>query len=80
MILRIEHSTADRAIISTIAHLAHALGMRVVAEGVETEGQRALLHAAGCDELQGYLFGRSLCIEQIYTLFADGTAQFQKAG
>lgn len=79
-IARIEHSTADRAIISTIAHLAHALGMRVVAEGVETEGQRALLHAAGCDELQGFLFGRSLRIDQIYTLFASGPAQFQKAG
>ena len=79
-IARIEHSTADRAIISTIAHLAHALGMRVVAEGVETEGQRALLHAAGCDELQGFLFGRSLGIDQIYELFANGPVHFQKAG
>ncbi len=79
-ISRIEQSTADRAIISTIAHLAHALGMRVVAEGVETEGQRALLHAAGCDELQGYLFGRSLRIDQIYTLFGDGPISFQRAG
>ena len=79
-IARIEHSTADRAIISTIAHLAHALGMRVVAEGVETEGQRALLHAAGCDELQGFLFGRSLGIEQIYDLFANGPSRFEQAG
>ena len=79
-IARIEHSTADRAIISTIAHLAHALGMRVVAEGVETEGQRALLHAAGCDELQGFLFGRSLPIDQIYALFANGPVRFEKAG
>jgi diguanylate cyclase (GGDEF)-like protein/PAS domain S-box-containing protein len=79
-IARIEQSTADRAIISTIAHLAHALGMRVVAEGVETEGQRALLHAAGCDELQGFLFGKSLRVDQIYELFANGIARFQKAG
>ncbi len=66
---RIEHSTADRAIISTISHLAHALGMRVVAEGVETDGQRALLHAAGCDELQGYLFGRPLTTTAMRALF-----------
>jgi diguanylate cyclase (GGDEF)-like protein/PAS domain S-box-containing protein len=79
-IARIEQSTADRAIISTIAHLAHALGMRVVAEGVETEGQRALLHAAGCDELQGFLFGKSLRVDQIYELFANGIARFQRAG
>ncbi len=68
-VARIEHSTADRAIISTIAHLAHALGMRVVAEGVETEAQQSLLRAAGCDELQGYLFGRPLTNAQMRALF-----------
>jgi EAL domain-containing protein (putative c-di-GMP-specific phosphodiesterase class I) len=38
--------------------MAHALGIRVVAEGIETECQRALLLAAGCDYGQGYLFSR----------------------
>jgi diguanylate cyclase (GGDEF)-like protein/PAS domain S-box-containing protein len=71
---RLEHSTADRAIISTIAHLAHALGMRVVAEGVETEAQQSLLRAAGCDELQGYLFGRPLTHAQMRALFAPNPA------
>ncbi len=75
-VARIEHSTTDRAIISTISHLAHALGMRVVAEGVENEGQRALLKASGCDELQGYLFGRSLSVDQLRALFADGMAKY----
>jgi diguanylate cyclase (GGDEF)-like protein/PAS domain S-box-containing protein len=78
-IARIEHSTADRAIISTISHLAHALAMRVVAEGVETEAQRALLHAAGCDELQGYLFGRPLTVAQLRELFTGGNASFKSA-
>ena len=78
-VARIETSTADRAIISTIAHLAHALEMRVVAEGVETEGQRVLLHAAGCDELQGFLFGRSLTVDQVYALFSNGPATFERA-
>ena len=50
--------------------------MRVVAEGVETEAQRALLRAAGCDELQGYLFGRALSIEQMRALFGNGRAYF----
>jgi diguanylate cyclase (GGDEF)-like protein/PAS domain S-box-containing protein len=76
---RIEHSAADRAIISTIAHLAHALAMRVVAEGVETQAQRTLLHAAGCDELQGFLFGRPLSVDQIRALFADGQKYFESA-
>lgn len=57
-ISRIEDSPADRAIIGTIAHLAHALGMRVVAEGVETYAQLDLLRVSGCDEIQGFMIAR----------------------
>ena len=45
-------------LIESLISLAHSLGMRVVAEGVETREQHELLNALGCDELQGYLFGR----------------------
>jgi EAL domain-containing protein (putative c-di-GMP-specific phosphodiesterase class I) len=46
------------AIIHSIVNLGHALGMRVLAEGVETDEQRVLLRLAGCDEMQGYLFAK----------------------
>jgi diguanylate cyclase (GGDEF)-like protein len=46
------------AIIQSIVTLGHALGMTVLAEGVETDEQRVLLRLAGCDEMQGYLFAR----------------------
>ena len=73
------NSAADRAIISTIAHLAHALDMRVVAEGVENEAQFALLRASGCDEVQGYLLGRPLSVDHLRDLFKDGQARFEVA-
>ena len=43
-----------------IVHLGHALGMKVVAEGVETEQEEDLLRRQGCDEIQGYLYSRPL--------------------
>ena len=47
---------------------AHALGMRVVAEGVEAEGQARLLRDLGCDEIQGYLHSRPAPLEEIEAL------------
>ena len=44
------------AIIQSIVTLGHALGMKVLAEGVENDEQRVLLRLAGCDEMQGFLF------------------------
>jgi diguanylate cyclase (GGDEF)-like protein/PAS domain S-box-containing protein len=56
----IEADPSDRAICSATVALAHALGIRVVAEGVESEAQRDFLLALGCDFLQGWLFSKAL--------------------
>ena len=48
----------DRTIVTVIIGLAHALGLKVVAEGVETEAQLEFLQRVGCDQIQGYLSGR----------------------
>ncbi len=49
---------SDAALTRTIIVLAHNLGIRVLAEGVETAEQRAFLIDAGCDEAQGYFYGK----------------------
>ena len=51
---------SDGAIVRAIINLGHSLGLKVLAEGVETDDQMALLAAEGCDELQGYRFGRPM--------------------
>ncbi len=48
----------DLVIVKAIVAMGHALGLEVVAEGVETMAQRDLLDALGCDSFQGYLVGR----------------------
>lgn len=68
-ISRIEHSAADRAIIGTISHLAHALDMRVIAEGVENDAQLELLQVSGCDEIQGFKIARPQHADNLAKLF-----------
>ena len=48
----------DAVIASTIVSLGHSLGLKVIAEGVETQGQFDFLSGMGCDAFQGYFFGR----------------------
>jgi diguanylate cyclase (GGDEF)-like protein len=50
----------SKVIVNTIIVMAHSLGHKVIAEGVETEEQFAMLHERGCDQAQGYLFSRPL--------------------
>jgi len=56
----LETDASDRAVSEAIVVMAHKLGFKVVAEGMETEGQRQILSEIGCDYAQGYLFSRPI--------------------
>jgi diguanylate cyclase (GGDEF)-like protein len=58
-------SDPDRTIVRSTIEMAHSLGLAVVAEGVETPEQQALLRTLGCDYAQGYLYARPLPAAQL---------------
>ncbi len=60
----------DQAIASTVVSMGRSLRMTVLAEGVETPGQLALLRRMGCDMAQGYLFSRPVPADEMADLLA----------
>ena len=59
-VMGLDEDARNASIVQAVVSMGKSLGMRVVAEGVETEAQAALLAALGCDELQGYLIARPM--------------------
>ncbi|MDH3628940.1 MAG: EAL domain-containing protein [Acidobacteriota bacterium] len=58
----------DASILNAIVTMGHALGLHVLAEGVETEEQATLLRDLGCDEVQGFLYGRPMPPDDLVSL------------
>jgi diguanylate cyclase (GGDEF)-like protein len=59
-VMDLEHSADARAVVDAVVRLAHALGLKVVAEGVENQRQQKILVELRCDELQGFLFAKPM--------------------
>ena len=59
-VMDVEFSADARAVVDAVVKLAHALSLKVVAEGVENERQQRILVQLGCDELQGFLFAKPM--------------------
>jgi EAL domain-containing protein (putative c-di-GMP-specific phosphodiesterase class I) len=63
----------DAVIVQTIIGMGNNLGMEVIAEGVETEEQRAFLQENGCPICQGYLFSKPVSLEEFEALLNKST-------
>ena len=61
----------DALILAAIVNMGHGLGLKVLAEGVETKEQVQVLKEQGCDEVQGYLYSRPVSAEQLIKMLRD---------
>lgn len=71
---RLDADPENREIVKTIVALAKNLHMSVVAEGVESQGQRAFLNELGCEAMQGFLFAGPLAPAQVEAMLRDDDA------
>jgi diguanylate cyclase (GGDEF)-like protein len=77
-ILGIPEDGDDTAIVQAIAAMAGSLGLKLLAEGVENEAQRAFLAAQGCAAAQGYLFGRPLPVAEFERDFLSAATRLNQ--
>ena len=70
-VMDISESTERYNLVRNVIRMSHDLGMQVVAEGVETEEQLALLRELDCDEIQGYLISPPVPADQFRTLLEN---------
>ena len=75
----ITSNSEDKAIADAIISLGRALDLTIVAEGVETAEQEALLRAHHCDEVQGYLISKPVPADEFAAFMADHTLAELKA-
>ena len=61
----VEHSDSSKILVGSLINMAHALNLKVVGEGVETNEQLEIMSGLGCDEAQGYLISRPLTAQQL---------------
>ncbi|MFL9879594.1 EAL domain-containing protein [Herbaspirillum rhizosphaerae] len=70
-VTNLAENSDDAAITKAIISMAHSLGIKVIAEGVETEAQFVLLRDQQCDEMQGYFFSRGISSQDLEALLKE---------
>lgn len=77
----IDKNSGDEAIVTAIVTMAKSLGLAVIAEGVETVEQEAVVKRTGCTEVQGHLYGRAIAADEFFAVWfiGDGSDQTKRA-
>jgi EAL domain-containing protein (putative c-di-GMP-specific phosphodiesterase class I) len=76
----LQQDGGDRSLIHAIIAMGNTLGLKVIAEGVETELQLDFLRDAGCDEVQGFLFGKPMSAADIDIAYPSRIARLGESG
>ena len=71
----IQNDEKRASIVKTMVELAHRLELNVVAEGIETNEEKEIAKAMGCDELQGYLFAKPVTLEELKKILKQGGSE-----
>jgi PAS domain S-box-containing protein len=79
-VARIDRKAADAAIVKAVIGMATSLDLKVIAEGVETAEQEAALVLLGCDEAQGYRYGRPMQAAEIVHAYLGRSTVVRKSG
>jgi diguanylate cyclase (GGDEF)-like protein/PAS domain S-box-containing protein len=74
-VCNLPHDRRDVAIVRAVVDIATSMGVATIAEGVETEEQRMCLLEQGCHQLQGYLFSKPVCGEEVMALLATDCSE-----
>lgn len=77
-VARIDRKAGDAAIVKAVFGMARSMGLAAIAEGVETAAQEAALVTLGCEEAQGYLYGRPMSAAAITEMYSNGTRSTQE--
>jgi EAL domain-containing protein (putative c-di-GMP-specific phosphodiesterase class I) len=79
-VLQMAEGQRDALLVRSTVDLAHSLGLKVTAEGVETDMSLALLKGMGCDLAQGFLIAKPMPLKELLTFLAQNTVRARRYG